>query len=151
MKSISSGISRRAMIAWTAVGAGGLGAVAVSALNRTWFTSDGRGTGSWWNGQSRSLDRAGFNEWSRHVGSEFELHTETGASSLKLVAVTPFPEHGARPADLGRDRAFVAVFEGDGRVPQGNRTYAARHASGNLDIFFGAADPATAKLEAVFN
>jgi hypothetical protein len=153
MNRLSSGLSRRGILAWAAVGAAGFGAVAVSALNRTWFTSDGRGSGSWWDRQVRSLDRAGLNEWSRHVGSVFELRTETGLSSFKLTAVVPIPEHGARPPELARDRGFYAVFEGDGEVPQGNKIYPVRHASGTLDIFFAETNPAlpVAKLEATFN
>jgi hypothetical protein len=134
------------------VGVGGLGAVAASALNRDWFAKDGRGQGSWWNRQNGSLDRAGLNEWSRHVGSVFELQTESGAAGFKLLAITPLVDRGQRPAELGRDRAFLATFEGNAQTA-GNRTYTARHAAGTLDIFFGPISQSgqSATLSAVFN
>jgi hypothetical protein len=153
MKRIGSNLSRRAILSWTALGVGGLGAAAVSALNRSWFTQDARGASSWWTRGDGSLKRAGFNEWRSHVGSIFELDTGAGLSTLKLVSVTPLPARGQRPQELARDRAFMAVFEGEGADSIGNRTYRARHASGTLDIFMGAAEDLgqTGRLQAVFN
>lgn len=152
MKTSGSRLSRRTLLGWTAVGVGGLGAMTASALNRNWFAKDGRGHRSWWNGAEQALDRAGYNEWNRHVGSTFELHTEAGPSSFKLVAVTPLAERGERPPELGRHSGFLATFEGAGATA-GNRTYTARHASGSLDIFFGAAvqTASSATITAVFN
>ena len=152
MTTKGSRLSRRSVIAWTAAGIGGLGAMAASALNRTWFADDGRGARSWWDGAARGLEHAGYNEWHGHVGSMFELATEGGLSSFKLVSVTPLPDRGSRPETLGRDRAFLASFEGPPHGA-GNRTYTARHASGSLDIFFGPAESAgsVSRLGAVFN
>jgi hypothetical protein len=152
MKTSGSRLSRRKLLGWTALGVGGLGAVAASALNRNWFAKDARGKGSWWDRSDQPLERAGYNEWNRHVGSAFELHTETGQSSFKLVSVTPLAQRGERPHDLARDRGFTVTFEGDAGTT-GNRTYTARHATGSLEIFMGAANPSasTSTLTAVFN
>jgi hypothetical protein len=154
MTSQGSAVSRRNILALAALGVGGLGAMAASALNRNWFTRDGRGGSSWWDGRPRPLAQAGLDEWSRQVGSPFELATESGASMFKLVAVTPLPSQGERPEQVTRDRAFLAVFEGTGASSApGNRTYAARHATGAFDIFVGAADHSGPRptLGAVFN
>jgi hypothetical protein len=152
MKRLGSDVSRRTLLGWTVAGVGTLGAVAASALNRSWFTNDGRGNASWWDGKGASLDRAGLNEWNRQVGSVFELHTESGPANLKLLSVTPLPDRGARPPELARHRAFIATFEGQ-TAAAGNRTYTARHATGTLDIFFSAAQQtaSAARLNAVFN
>lgn len=152
MKKNDSRVSRRTLLGWSMVGMGSLGAVAASALNRNWFTRDARGAASWWDRQNGSLDRAGMNEWSRHIGSVFELQTEMGASGFKLLAVVPLDERGQRPEELARDRAFIARFEGTERAV-GDRTYTARHATGTLDIFFGAPLQSGERttLSAVFN
>jgi hypothetical protein len=148
-------VSRRKLLSGLAVSAVGLGAVAASALNRTWFSRDARGSGSWWDRQFTALDHAGMNEWRRQIGSEFRVGAETGATSLKLVEVRPLASSGARPAGVSRDRAFLAVFDGGaaGQRPAGDRLYDVAHSRGDMRIYFSAADPAatTARLAAVFN
>jgi hypothetical protein len=154
MKKHGSALSRRKMLAITALGVGGLGAMAASALNRNWFVKDGRGRANWWNRQNRALASAGLNEWSAQLGSAFEFQTESGASMFKLVAVTPLLSSGARSEEVTRDRAFLAVFQGTAAsTTSGNRIYATRHATGALDIFVGATDLTGTRptLNAVFN
>lgn len=147
-----SSLSRRKLIASLAVGVAVLGAVAAPALNRTWFKKDGRGPRGWWNRQFTSLERSGFDEWSRQIGSEFQARTEGGTAALKLVAVNPLNSKGARPDDVTRDRAFVAVFDaGSANLPAGDRMYAVNSTSGDMNIFFGPANPKTAHIDAVFN
>ena len=123
MKKNDSRVSRRTLLGWSMVGMGSLGAVAASALNRNWFTRDARGAASWWDRQNGSL-----------------------------LAVVPLDERGQRPEELARDRAFIARFEGTERAV-GDRTYTARHATGTLDIFFGAPLQSGERttLSAVFN
>ena len=152
MKKNDSRVSRRTLLGWSMVGMGSLGAVAASALDRNWFTRDARGERSWWDRQAGRLDGAGLNEWSRHIGSVFELQTETGVSGFMLLAVMPLDDRGQRPEELARDRAFIASFEGIGAA-NGDRTYTARHATGTLDIFFGAPLQSGGRttLSAVFN
>jgi hypothetical protein len=147
-------LSRRKLLAGLTVSAVGLGAVAASALNRTWFSRDGRGDKSWWNRQSVSLDHAGLDEWTRHIGSEFTVRGENGATALKLVEVRPMASAGARPRDVARDRAFAAIFDGGaGTVPAGDRIYDVGHSQGDMKVYFAAADPAakSVRLQAVFN
>ena len=148
----SPSTSRRKVIAGIAVGAAGLTAVAAPALNKTWFAKDGRGKGSWWGRDSVSLETAGLDELTQHVGSEFAASAEGGTATLKLVAVKPLKSLGERPDSVARDRAFVAVFDaGAAAPPPGDRIYAVNHkASGDLSIYFGGATPA-GNLEAVFN
>ena len=149
----SPSTSRRKVIAGIAVGAAGLTAVAAPALNKTWFAKDGRGKGSsWWGRDSVSLETAGLDEWTRHVGSEFATRAEGGTATLRLVAVKPLKSLGERPDDVARDRAFVAVFDaGAAAPPAGDRIYAVNHKeSGDMSIYFGGATPA-GNLEAVFN
>ena len=152
MKAGFSPFSRRKVIAAIGVGVAALGAVAVPALNRTWFRRDGRGEGSWWDRQFVSLETAGLHEWSRHVGSEFLAETESGSARFKLVGVKPLLSGGARPEQVSRDRAFVAVFDiGSASGPGGDRIYAVNHkVSGDMAIFFS---PPGGKgnIEAVFN
>ncbi len=144
-------LSRRKLVASMAVGIAALGAVAAPALNRTWFKNDARGPRGWWNRQFTALERGGFDEWSRQVGSEFQARTEGGTAALKLVAVNPLNSKGDRPDGVTRDRAFVAVFDaGSANVP-GDRIYAVNSEAGDMNIFFGPANPKTAHIDAVFN
>ena len=144
--------SRRKFIAGIAVGVAALGAVAAPALNRTWFRRDARGAGSWWGRQSVALEKAGLNEWSRHVGSDFVAKAEGGTATLKLVSVKPLKSAGERPQGVARDHAFVAVFDaGSGAPPPGDRIYAVNHAvSGDMSIYLSPAAP-SGNIEAVFN
>jgi hypothetical protein len=146
-------LSRRKLLAGLTVSAVGLGAVAAQALNRTWFSRDARGSRSWWSRQYASLDNGGMNEWSRHVGSEFQVRTGSGAEAMKLVSVQPLTSKGARPAGVSRDRAFAAVFEGGSGQAPGDRIYDVNHKEGAMKIYFSLADPtsSTIRLQAVFN
>ena len=98
-----------------------------------------------------SLDYASLSEWSEMVGSTFQV---TGGYALKLVGVRPLASSGARPWNLGRDRAHLAVFEVlGGMTMAGDLIYSARHPQyGEIPIFLSAADPATpGRMHAVFN
>lgn len=146
-------LSRRSVIAGAAVGAAGLGAATVSALNKSWFTDDARGEGSWWGRDHVALAQAGYEEWSRHVGSDFTLRTEAGAAGFKLAKVEPIASPGHRPQGT-RSRGFMAVFEAPGGAKMaGDRIYPVEHPTGALDIYFSAASPnlPVARLKAIFN
>ena len=98
-----------------------------------------------------SLDYASLREWGEMVGSTFRV---TGGYALKLVGVRPLISTGARPWNLGRDRAFLAVFDVMGGMSMaGDLLYSARHPQyGEIPIFLSAADPATpGRMHAVFN
>jgi hypothetical protein len=143
-------MSRRNLLAGLAVGVAALGAVAAPALNRTWFARDGRGLSSWWGRQRRSLARAGMNEWSRQVGSDFVVQGESGAAALKLVEVKPMLSAGVRPPEVTRDRAFAATFDAGSAAPAGDRIYAVRHdVYGDMQVYFSPASGS--RMTAVFN
>ena len=146
-------LSRRKLLAGLALGAGALGAVAAPTLNRTWFKRDDRDGASRGNARLASLDRAHFEEWSRHVGTEFQVHGEAGVARVRLISVEPLPSKGLRPAGVARKQAFLAKFAGSSALPAGNRIYSVLHGTGAMKIFLTAIDPgsATARLEAVFN
>lgn len=98
-----------------------------------------------------SLDNASLREWSEMVGSSFRV---TGGYALKLVGVRPLESSGARPWNLGRDRAFLAVFDVlGGMTMAGDLIYSARHPQyGEIPIFLTAGDPASpGRMHAVFN
>jgi hypothetical protein len=99
-----------------------------------------------------SLADAGYDEWLDQVGSVFVLG---GGTSMKLVAVTAFDAVGARPASLGRDRAFIAKFDvQNGGTMAGDLIYTATNARyGAFQIFLsGSNDPNMQhRMTAVFN
>jgi hypothetical protein len=99
-----------------------------------------------------SLADAGYEEWAAQVGSVFTLGDGT---RLTLTGVRPLPSAGTRPAGLGRDRAFVAVFDpGRGQSAAPDLIHAASHPEyGPLPLFLSAAsDPRTPRrMLAVFN
>lgn len=99
-----------------------------------------------------SLADAGYEEWARQVGSVFSLGDGT---RLTLAGVRALPSSGARPTDLGRDRAFVALFDpGRGRSPATDLIHNATHAQyGPLPLFLSAASDqrAPGRMLAVFN
>jgi hypothetical protein len=148
-------LSRRKLLAGLAVGGVAAGAIASPTLNLSWVQNGRKVASGWWDRMFFSLARGGFNEWSGAVGTLFTLSGDAGSAALELVAVKPFDNKGRRPASLGRDRAFAAIFEAkDGLAPAGDATYAFKHAEhGSLDIFMTAraAAGAAARLEAVFN
>ena len=100
-----------------------------------------------------SLDYAIMAEWTEMVGSTFQV---TGGYALKLVGVSPLLSGGARPWNLGRDRAFLAVFDVLGGLTMaGDLIYSARHPRyGELQVFLSAAGEAATlgrRMHAVFN
>lgn len=99
-----------------------------------------------------SLADAGYQDWLDQVGSTFAVG---GGTSLKLVAVDAFNAIGARPASLGRDRAFLVKFDvQNGGTMAGDLIYTAIHPRyGAVPIFLSAAnDPSLRhRMTAVFN
>jgi hypothetical protein len=142
--------SRRNLLGALAAGGAAAAALAAPALPLSW-TRRPSGTGLW-NRGAVPLARAGIGEWSRQIGTTFTVEAETGSASLKLVKVVPLQSGGRRPASLGRDRAFAAVFEASGPAPAGDATYRMEHeAAGKLDVFMTPGRPGSApRLEAVF-
>ena len=99
-----------------------------------------------------SLADAGYEEWAAQVGAVFTLGDGT---RLTLAGVRAFPSSGARPADVGRDRAFVALFDpGRGQSAAPDLIHDATHAEyGPLPLFLSAASDARTprRVLAVFN
>jgi hypothetical protein len=74
--------------------------------------------------------------WARLVGTEFT----TSGFRLKLTGVSSLPSAGARPPDVTRDAAFLAVFEVlSGGVMPGDLIYRMSTRSQVLDVFLGSA------------
>lgn len=96
-----------------------------------------------------SLADAGQAEWATQVGS---VLSADGGYRLRLEGVRPLPSGGPRPAGLGRERAFLAVFEVlDGMTMPGDLIYTARHGDyGALPLFLSAAG-SPSRMLAVFN
>ena len=141
--------TRRRILA--GLGLGGAAAAAMAAPRLSLNLAGKRAGGSWWNAKPVALGSAGLDQWRAQIGSNFKVEGE--GAKLKLVKVQELTSAGRRPAGLGRDRGFVAVFEAQGVAPAGDRTYTLAHAStGKLDIFMNAANAGSAtRLEAVFN
>lgn len=96
-----------------------------------------------------SLASAEQSEWTAQVGSDFTLE---GGYRMRLAGVRPLLSAGDRPANVTRERAFIAVFEVAGGVAlPGDLIYTATHASyGQLPLFLSqAGDPG--RMIAVFN
>lgn len=146
----SSRLSRRAMLAGLGFGVAAAGAFATPALQLSW-TRKPAAKGNWWDRQSISLDRAGIDEWSRQIGSEFAL---AGGIVAKLAEVTPLRSPGQRPHGL-RDGAFAIVLESAGaELPAGDRILDVSHAdAGALKIYFSACTDKCGgrRLQAIFN
>ena len=100
--------------------------------------------------QGRVLATSEMNGWQNIVGTEFE----TAGFRLKLVGVQPLPTVGARPTDVTRDRAFVAVFEiqSGGTMPS-DLIYTMRSERHVLDVFLTSASTREFpnRMHAVFN
>jgi hypothetical protein len=151
-KSAATIFTRRNLLA--ALGLGGVAAAVVAAPPMPLSWTRRPAGGSWWQRSAYSLERGGFHEWNQEVGSSFELRGDSGASTLKLVAVVPLNSKGRRPSSLGRDRAFAAVFEpAAGTAPAADGTYKVEHAKhGELAVFMTAGrGGGSGRLEAVFN
>lgn len=99
-----------------------------------------------------SLADAGYDEWAAQVGSTFTLG---GATRLRLAGVRALPSAGARPANVGRTQAFVAVFDPiSGAALPGDLIYTASHAEyGPLPLFLATGGDARTpgRMLAVFN
>jgi len=147
---IRAPLSRRKLLAALAAGFTAVAAIASPALHLSWTRRPGK-AGSWWNRQSFSLAKAGMNEWSQQVGSDFTVRAEGGAAAVRLESVKPLMSAGRRPAGLARDRAFEAVFASAAgtALPAGDRMYPVNHSKyGAMDVYFS---PSGQKMGAVFN
>lgn len=146
----SSRLSRRALLAGLGLGVAAVGALATPALQLSWTRKPGA-KDNWWNRQFTSLSRAGVDEWTRQIGSEFAL---AGGIVARLAAVTPLRSPGRRPEGL-RDSAFAVVLESAGAaLPAGDRMVDVSHAeAGTMKIYFSAcADKCGGhRLQAIFN
>ena len=146
--------TRRNLLGGLLAGGAAAAAYAKPGLFLNWAPAAGRrGRGSWWTKSAVPLARAGIDDWGAQVGTVFKVAGETGNAALKLVSVLPFQSAGRRPASLGRDRAFAAVFEPvSGPVPAGDRTYSVQHETNSaLSIFITPRPGSEGRLEAVFN
>ncbi len=145
----SSRLTRRKLLAGLGFGVAAVGAIAAPALQLNWTRKPGA-KASWWDRQFTSLAHAGVDEWSRQVGSEFEL----AGGTARLAEVTPLRSPGRRPAGL-RESAFVAVFESTGAtLPPGDRMLDVSHASaGDMKVYFSACGDQCGgrRLQAIFN
>lgn len=146
----SSRLSRRTLLAGLGLGVASVGALATPALQLSWDRKPGV-PGNWWDRQFASLSSAGFDEWSRRVGSEFAL---AGGVVAKLTEVTPLRSPGRRPEGL-RDGAFAIVLESaGGTLPAGDRILDVGDSEGGaMKIYFSAcADKCGGRrLQAIFN
>lgn len=99
-----------------------------------------------------SLADGSFEEWQAQVGSRFAVG---GGQLIQLSGVRALASAGARPAGVGRARAFAAFFEPVGRGSLApDLIYTASHAQyGPLQIFLSAAPAqrAPGRMLAVFN
>jgi hypothetical protein len=138
------------MLAGLGLGVASVGALATPALQLSWTREPGAKL-SWWDREFTSLSSAGFDEWSRRLGSEFEL---AGGAVAKLTEVTPLRSPGRRPDGL-RDGAFAIVFESaGGTLPAGDRILDVGDSEGGaVKIYFSAcADKCGGRrLQAIFN
>jgi hypothetical protein len=141
----SSRLSRRTLLAGLGIGAAAAGAYASPALQLDWTRKPGP-KASWWDRQFTSLSRAGIDEWSRQIGTEFALG---GGAVVRLAEVGALGPAGQRPAGV-RDRAFVLAFEPvAGALPAGDRILDVVHAeAGTMKIYFSSCDGN--RLQAVF-
>lgn len=146
----SSRLSRRNLLAGLGFGVAAVGALATPALQLSWTRKPGA-RGSWWDRQFTSLARAGADEWSRQIGSEFAL---AGGLVARLAEVQPLRSPGQRPAGL-RDRAFAVVFESaGGTLPPGDRIHDVSHPeAGAMKIYFSDCSDKCGgrRLQAIFN
>jgi hypothetical protein len=148
----TSGLSRRNMVlalGGTVAVAGAL--IAAPLKNELTQPTLGPTPSDPW-GRRASLANAGYDLWSQQVGTVF---TVAGGAAMRLAGVRAMPAEGTRPPELGRDSAFVAVFDPlNGATIAGNLTYGASHpVYGALMMFLTeSSDPRTAsRMFAVFN
>jgi hypothetical protein len=134
----------------------GVGAAAVAAVVATPLLRPGMGdatrrvlAGNRFTRRFLSLATAGQAEWAAQVGSVF---TAEGGYRLRLAGVRPLASSGARPPEVARRSAFVAVFDVlNGMTMPGEMIYNLRHGDyGRLPVFLNASDEPRRML-AVFN
>lgn len=149
IRETSSRLSRRKLLAGLGFGVAAVGALAAPALQLSWTRKPGA-KGSWWDRQFTSLARAGHDEWSRQLGSEFSFP----GGVARLAEVRPLASSGPRPEGL-RDRAFLLVFESAGKaLPAGDAMLDVSHAvGGDMKIYFSACGETCGgqRLQALFN
>lgn len=77
-------------------------------------------------------------EWDKLVGTSFQISTPTGKVPAVLARLERIAE-ASRPASLGRQQPFYAIFQMDAHhAPAGGATYQLSHATkGNFDLFLG--------------
>jgi hypothetical protein len=149
IRETSSRLSRRKLLAGLGFGVAAVGALAAPALQLSWTRKPGA-KDSWWDRQFTSLARAGHDEWSRQVGTEFRL----ADGIAKLTEVRPLASPGRRPEGV-RERAFALVFESAGKaLPGGDSMLDVSHAvGGDMKIYFSACGETCGgrRLQAIFN
>ena len=146
-----SGLSRRGLLASLCASAvaGIAGLVALNSSRRP-GTGPRSAPTAQARAQGQSLATSEMDGWSRIVGTNFHA----AGFDLRLAGVEPLPSVGARPADVTRDRAFLAVFDvrSGGEMPS-DLIYSMTSGNHALDIFLTSA--ATARfpnrMHAVFN
>lgn len=96
-----------------------------------------------------SLANAEQGEWQAQVGSDF---TAEGGYTLRLAGVRALPSEGERPANVTRERAFVAVFDvRNGMTMAGDLIYTVTHPQyGRMPLFLSTSD-SPRRMLAVFN
>ncbi len=145
--------SRRNLL--LALGAGGVGAVALASpvLNLA-QPSGGGAAGSWWDPLFTSLRDGSVADWSDVVGQIFSLEGESGTIQARLAEVKLLPSKGQRPPEC-RSHAFSLVFQAAlAGAPVGDAIYRLTHASyPPLEVYFSPAVQlkSGARLLAVFN
>lgn len=99
-----------------------------------------------------SLADANYDDWQALVGQSFSVG---GGYDLKLAGVRAFPQSGARPSSLARDRAFVLLLDVQNRrTLPGDLIYTVNHRThGAFSVFLSRAVDARApgRMLAVFN
>lgn len=154
MDKAASTLSRRNLVLGLAGGTVLAGFVALLPVGTAPLSRQARrfAASNRWARRFISLAEADMGEWAGQIGSVFQV---TGGWSLRLAGVRALPSSGARPAGLGRDRAFVAVFDVlRGADMPGDLIYTAAHRDyGAFDLFLTAAEAsgATRRMHAVFN
>jgi len=149
MEPTASSVSRRNILA-------GLAGVAVTAIVATTAFRPGVGERGRRILASNPLTRrfvsladAEQGEWEAQVGSDFSAE---GGYTLRLAGIRPLQSDGNRPAEVGRDRAFVAMFDVRGGMTiASDLIYTVTHPQyGRMPLFLTAsADPR--RMLALFN
>lgn len=102
-------------------------------------------------GQGRALAVGEIDQWSRMVGTRFQA----SGYRLALAGVRPLASSGRRPANVARQKAFLAVFDVlDGQDMPGNMIHSMSAAGrGALDVFLtsAASTEFPRRMHAVFN